>query len=156
MPVPAGIPGTVLPGRAPVPTAPPLWSTMFSSPWSSFFQDCAPGYTRTGGGLYLGHCELCECNGHSDSCHPETGICTVGSPRYGIRHNRAPSHIKHCPPSSGSTLAKLLYLPHQSCLHNTQGELCEQCAPGFFGDATVGTPEDCQPCACPHTDPDNQ
>lgn len=44
----------------------------------------------------------------------------------------------------------------QSCLHNTQGELCEQCAPGFFGDPTVGTPEDCQPCACPHTDPDNQ
>ncbi|XP_055079317.1 basement membrane-specific heparan sulfate proteoglycan core protein isoform X9 [Periophthalmus magnuspinnatus] len=82
-------------------------------------QDCAPGYTRTGGGLYLGHCELCECNGHSDSCHPETGICS-------------------------------------SCLHNTQGELCEQCAPGFFGDPTVGTPEDCQPCACPHTDPENQ
>ncbi|XP_078111883.1 basement membrane-specific heparan sulfate proteoglycan core protein isoform X4 [Sander vitreus] len=82
-------------------------------------QDCAPGYTRTGGGLYLGHCELCECNGHSDFCHPETGICT-------------------------------------SCLHNTQGELCEQCASGFFGDPTAGTPEDCQPCACPHTDPDNQ
>lgn len=44
-------------------------------------QDCAPGYTRTGGGLYLGHCELCECNGHSESCHPETGICTVGNTR---------------------------------------------------------------------------
>ncbi|XP_049611156.2 basement membrane-specific heparan sulfate proteoglycan core protein isoform X2 [Syngnathus scovelli] len=82
-------------------------------------QDCAPGYTRTDGGLYLGHCELCECNGHSDSCHPETGICT-------------------------------------NCQHHTQGELCEQCASGFFGDPTVGTPEDCQPCACPHTDPDNQ
>uniref|UniRef100_G3PAJ4 Uncharacterized protein n=2 Tax=Gasterosteus aculeatus TaxID=69293 RepID=G3PAJ4_GASAC len=82
-------------------------------------QDCAPGYTRTGGGLYLGHCELCDCNGHSDSCRPETGTCT-------------------------------------SCLHNTQGEFCDQCAPGFFGDATVGTPEDCQPCACPHSDPDNQ
>ncbi|KAL6119478.1 hspg2 [Pungitius sinensis] len=82
-------------------------------------QDCAPGYTRTGGGLYLGHCELCDCNGHSDSCRPETGMCT-------------------------------------SCLHNTQGEFCEQCAPGFFGDPTVGTPEDCQPCACPHSDPDNQ
>ncbi|KAJ3585960.1 hypothetical protein NHX12_012366, partial [Muraenolepis orangiensis] len=82
-------------------------------------QDCSAGYTRTGGGLYLGHCELCECNGHSDSCHPETGICT-------------------------------------NCLHNTQGELCEQCAVGSFGDPTVGTPEDCQPCACPHTDPDNQ
>ncbi|KAI3356952.1 hypothetical protein L3Q82_003588 [Scortum barcoo] len=82
-------------------------------------QDCASGYTRTKGGLYLGDCVVCECNGHSDSCHPETGICT-------------------------------------GCLHNTQGELCEQCAPGFFGDPTVGTPEDCQPCACPHTDPDNQ
>uniref|UniRef100_A0AAR2JIR6 Heparan sulfate proteoglycan 2 n=1 Tax=Pygocentrus nattereri TaxID=42514 RepID=A0AAR2JIR6_PYGNA len=82
-------------------------------------QDCAPGYTRTGGGLYLGHCELCECNGHSDSCHPETGVCT-------------------------------------NCLHNTMGELCEQCSPGYFGDASAGTPEDCQPCACPHTDPENQ
>ncbi|XP_051735859.1 basement membrane-specific heparan sulfate proteoglycan core protein isoform X14 [Ctenopharyngodon idella] len=82
-------------------------------------QDCAPGYTRTGGGLYLGHCEPCECNSHSDSCHPETGICT-------------------------------------SCQHNTKGELCEQCADGFFGDPTAGTPEDCQPCACPGTDPDNQ
>ncbi|XP_017274656.1 basement membrane-specific heparan sulfate proteoglycan core protein isoform X4 [Kryptolebias marmoratus] len=82
-------------------------------------QDCAPGYTRTGGGLYLGHCELCECNGHSDTCHPETGSCT-------------------------------------SCLHNTQGEFCEQCTSGFFGDPIAGTPVDCQPCACPHTDPDNQ
>ncbi|XP_060793463.1 basement membrane-specific heparan sulfate proteoglycan core protein isoform X5 [Neoarius graeffei] len=82
-------------------------------------QDCAPGYTRTGGGLYLGHCELCECNGHSDSCHPETGVCT-------------------------------------NCQHNTMGELCDQCAAGFFGDASAGTPEDCQPCACPHTDPENQ
>uniref|UniRef100_A0A3B5MAA9 Uncharacterized protein n=1 Tax=Xiphophorus couchianus TaxID=32473 RepID=A0A3B5MAA9_9TELE len=82
-------------------------------------QDCAPGYTRTGGGLYLGHCEPCDCNGHSDSCHPETGTCT-------------------------------------SCLHNTQGDFCEQCAPGFFGDPTAGTPEDCQRCGCPHTDPDNQ
>uniref|UniRef100_A0A8C2AGW3 Cell adhesion molecule-related/down-regulated by oncogenes n=1 Tax=Cyprinus carpio TaxID=7962 RepID=A0A8C2AGW3_CYPCA len=82
-------------------------------------QDCSPGYTRTGGGLYLGHCEPCECNGHTDSCHPETGICT-------------------------------------NCQHNTKGELCEQCADGFFGDPTAGTPEDCQACACPGTDPDNQ
>ncbi|XP_053339071.1 basement membrane-specific heparan sulfate proteoglycan core protein isoform X5 [Clarias gariepinus] len=82
-------------------------------------QDCAQGYTRTGGGLYLGHCEPCECNGHSDSCHPETGTCTY-------------------------------------CQHNTMGELCEQCSAGFFGDASAGTPEDCQPCACPHTDSEHQ
>ncbi|KTF85092.1 hypothetical protein cypCar_00012330, partial [Cyprinus carpio] len=44
----------------------------------------------------------------------------------------------------------------QNCQHNTKGELCEQCADGFFGDPTAGTPEDCQACACPGTDPDNQ
>lgn len=37
---------------------------------------CAPGYKRNPeAGLYLGLCELCECNGHSNECDSETGRC---------------------------------------------------------------------------------
>ncbi|XP_037037177.1 basement membrane-specific heparan sulfate proteoglycan core protein isoform X11 [Bradysia coprophila] len=39
-------------------------------------EDCAPGYKRSIGGLYLGLCEPCSCNGHSDECDPETGRCS--------------------------------------------------------------------------------
>lgn len=40
-------------------------------------EDCAPGYKRTDNGIYLGLCEPCECNGHSDQCDAETGVCQV-------------------------------------------------------------------------------
>lgn len=40
-------------------------------------EDCAPGYKRSDNGIYLGLCEPCECNGHSDECNPETGVCLV-------------------------------------------------------------------------------
>lgn len=42
-------------------------------------EDCAPGYRRTDSGLYLGLCEQCECNGHSDECDAETGVCHVSN-----------------------------------------------------------------------------
>lgn len=36
----------------------------------------------------------------------------------------------------------------QTCKHNTTGDHCEQCAPGFYG-TVKGFPDDCRPCACP-------
>ena len=42
-------------------------------------EDCAPGYTRSGRGFYLGTCVKCSCNGKSTSCDPVTGTCLVST-----------------------------------------------------------------------------
>lgn len=44
----------------------------------------------------------------------------------------------------------------QDCTHNTTGPHCDQCLPGFYGDATEGTADDCQLCPCPLTEPSNR
>uniref|UniRef100_A0A8C0EE34 Basement membrane-specific heparan sulfate proteoglycan core protein n=1 Tax=Bubo bubo TaxID=30461 RepID=A0A8C0EE34_BUBBB len=41
------------------------------------------------------------------------------------------------------------------CKHNTGGPYCDRCLPGFYGDPTKGTAEDCQLCACPLSMPSN-
>uniref|UniRef100_H2MMH3 Heparan sulfate proteoglycan 2 n=1 Tax=Oryzias latipes TaxID=8090 RepID=H2MMH3_ORYLA len=105
-------------------------------------QDCAPGYTRTGTGLYLGHCELCECNGHSDSCHPETGICTSCS------HNTQGEFCELCAPGffgdpTVGTPAdcQLCACPHTDPEYfsptceslGNAGYRCTACQPGYTG-----------------------
>ncbi|KAG1925040.1 Laminin-like protein epi-1, partial [Pimephales promelas] len=42
----------------------------------------------------------------------------------------------------------------QDCQHNTEGERCERCATGFYGEVR-GFPDDCKPCACPLLNPEN-
>uniref|UniRef100_A0A8B9LLR2 Basement membrane-specific heparan sulfate proteoglycan core protein n=1 Tax=Astyanax mexicanus TaxID=7994 RepID=A0A8B9LLR2_ASTMX len=42
----------------------------------------------------------------------------------------------------------------QNCQHHTEGEKCERCVAGYYG-IVRGSPEDCKPCACPLTNPEN-
>lgn len=43
----------------------------------------------------------------------------------------------------------------RNCQHNTTGNHCDKCAPGFYGIATRGSPNDCMTCACPLPDASN-
>ncbi len=69
------------------------------------------------------------------------------------RHHGVQRQSEHHPSISASL--QLILLPFQSCLHNTAGQSCERCRPGFDGDALLGTPEDCRPCRCPLDVPSN-
>jgi hypothetical protein len=52
-------------------------------------------------------------------------------------------HSSFCDPDTGVCL---------NCMHNTVGDYCQQCAPGFTGNALIGSQDDCKPikdeCNC--------
>ncbi|KAG8510842.1 Laminin subunit alpha-2, partial [Galemys pyrenaicus] len=55
-------------------------------------------------------------------------------------------HAESCDDITGECL---------NCKDHTGGLYCNRCLPGFYGDPTKGTSEDCQPCACPLNIPSN-
>ncbi|KJH47265.1 laminin B [Dictyocaulus viviparus] len=97
-------------------------------------EDCAPGYSRTGGGLYLGLCERCECHGHANQCDKvrirvSAWIVNITPKAINVKGDEVSL-------STSSTIL-LPVTVHTSC----------RCKPGFIGDARRGTPYDCQPAA---------
>jgi coxsackievirus/adenovirus receptor len=76
---------------------------------------CLPGFKYERPDLdHYSKCIPCECNGHSNTCDPESGTCS-------------------------------------GCMHNTEGDQCDKCKVGFYGDATQGSADDCQRCPCPYS-----
>ncbi|KAG8224763.1 hypothetical protein J437_LFUL005332 [Ladona fulva] len=126
-------------------------------------EDCAPGYTRDDSGIYLGRCQLCQCNGHSEDCDRDTGVCrncrdnTAGDrchlcrPGYsGDATNRnigctASGTSCNCDPR-GSLTAECVN-NQCVCKPNVYGRHCDECRPGSFG-LSQSLPSGCHECFC--------
>ncbi|CAL4059747.1 unnamed protein product, partial [Meganyctiphanes norvegica] len=81
---------------------------------------------------YKGHsCEDCADGFFRAKTGPYGGFCIPC---------QCNGHADTCDPITGKCI---------NCKHNTIGEHCEMCSPGYHGDATQGTPYDCLICACP-------
>ena len=129
---------------------------------------CADGYTRSPSGS----CELCQCNGFSESCNPETGVCTncsnyttgdscgscqvgtYGNPLEGVACQTCPCPLTSEPGQFSITCSFNETLSHVICSDCPPGHTglqCESCISGYFGDPTgdiTGIPTMCSDCQC--------
>ncbi|XP_065689371.2 laminin subunit alpha-2 isoform X1 [Patagioenas fasciata] len=92
--------------------------------------DCPPGYDGTS-------CESCWPRHRRVNGTIFGGVCAPCT---------CFGHAESCDDITGECL---------DCQHNTGGSYCDRCLPGFYGDPTKGTAEDCQLCACPLNIPSN-
>ena len=127
--------------------------------------ECKPGFWN------FPNCRQCECNGHADTCHPDTGVCNdcedntmgdfcekckigyYGAPEFGA--DQVPCRECMCPDTraSGHSYAETCYLdtvvgqPVCHCDDGYSGDRCDVCADNFFGHPELPGGE-CKPCDC--------
>ncbi|XP_076023918.1 laminin subunit alpha-2 [Genypterus blacodes] len=91
---------------------------------------CPPGFAGTS-------CEACVPGSRRVNGTLYNGVCEAC---------RCHGHAAECHEVTGHCL---------DCFHHTRGPYCDTCLPGYYGNATRGSPSDCNPCACPLQLPSN-
>uniref|UniRef100_A0A8C5X3Z9 Laminin subunit alpha 1 n=1 Tax=Malurus cyaneus samueli TaxID=2593467 RepID=A0A8C5X3Z9_9PASS len=138
-------------------------------------QSCAPGYYRgkhTESNVKEPHtlippCVPCQCNNHSETCHPDTGKClncrdnTVGdycsacAPGYygKVIGSVSDCSLCACPRANPVSFSPTCVLKGvqdyhcDACLPGYEGQYCERCSPGYYGDPQLPGGS-CHPCQC--------
>ncbi|KFR14673.1 Laminin subunit gamma-1, partial [Opisthocomus hoazin] len=153
----------------PGPGVPVAWVESCSCPVGyegQFCERCSSGYRRETPSLGpYSTCVPCMCNGHSETCEPETGVCNC-------RDNTAGSHCEKCSdgyygdatagtasdcqpcPCPGSSSCAIVPRTKEvvctSCQVGTTGKRCELCDDAYFGDplGANGAVRPCRLCQC--------
>ena len=127
---------------------------------------CSSGFTKS----TSGSCEPCQCNDFSDTCDPQTGVCTgclestggdycdqclpgtYGDPTQGVPCLPCPCPLTTSP--GQFTDSCVLQSPDTvvclNCPVGHTGPRCEFCSASFYGDPTGenGVPTGCSDCLC--------
>ncbi|XP_050492353.1 basement membrane-specific heparan sulfate proteoglycan core protein-like isoform X9 [Bombus huntii] len=128
-------------------------------------EDCDVGYTRGGEGLYLGTCEPCYCNGHSNQCNPDTGVCEncahhttgdlcefcesgyTGDATRGTPYDCTGREVNHTDCNEMGSRSSLYIGDRCDCKRNVEGRQCNRCRPATFG-LSAENPDGCSECYC--------